>query len=289
MQIIIIKIFLFCLGAIVGSFLNVCIYRMPRKESVVRPGSRCPHCKHKISWYDNIPFISYILLGSRCRHCKKKISLRYFAVELITALVFIILFDHFGISLNYFIYTLFSCGLVVASFIDIEHRIIPDEISIGLLVAILIINFIRSVPYFSKFPNLPITHSLLGAIFGGGLVYVVAVIFNFILFTVIANIYKLFKKEFYLMKEFEGDEEGPSCMGGGDVTLMAMIGAFLGWRLALLTFFIAPFFGAVIGLWVLIRTKSHLIPYGPFLSLAAFTALLWGNSIIKWIVFLIGG
>ena len=282
------KVFLFCLGAAVGSFLNVCIYRLPRQESIVRPGSHCPSCKHKIAWYDNIPFISYIFLKGRCRSCQKKISFRYFLVELITAVVFVILFNHFGLSQKFLMFTLFACSLIAASFIDIDHRIIPEEISIGVLIIVLLINFVKSLPYLLRFPKLPIIYSLFGAIFGSGLIYVTAIIFNFILFVIIHKIYKLFKKEFYLTKEFEEGEEA-SCMGGGDVSLMAMIGAFLGWKLTLLTFFMAPFFGAIVGLYVLARKKSHLIPYGPFLSMAAFTALLWGKDIIRWVLILFGG
>lgn len=279
---------IFISGLIVGSFLNVCIYRLPRKESIICPGSYCPHCKHKIAWYDNIPLLSYIFLKGHCRHCGFRISFRYFLVELITALLFVILFNRFGLCGDYFIFILFCCGLIVASFVDISHRIIPEEVSVGVLLIGLVINFIKSLPHFSRFPNLPIINSLWGAIFGSGLIYLTALVFNFILFVIIGRIYKLLKREFYLMKEFEENEEA-SCMGGGDVSLMAMIGAFLGWRLTLLTFFIAPFFGAIVGLYVLIRKKSHLIPYGPFLSLAAFVALLWGDNIIRWIVFLTGG
>lgn len=284
----IIAIFLFCLGAAIGSFLNVCIYRMPRKESVVRPPSHCPHCQHKIAWYDNIPFLSYILLKGRCRHCQKGISFRYFVVELITAALFVILFNRFGLSLGYFMFTLFSCGLIVASFIDLDYRIIPDEVSIGLLLIALVINLLRSFAQFYRFPEVPIIDSLFGAIFGSGLTYVVAAIFNFVLFVVIGRIYQLFGKEFYLTKEFK-DEEELTCMGGGDVSLMAMIGAFLGWRLALVTFFVAPFFGAVVGLYILLKKRSHLIPYGPFLSLAALVALLWGEDIIRWTIILVSG
>lgn len=282
----IIAIFLFCFGAAIGSFLNVCIYRMPRKESVIRPASHCPHCQHKIAWYDNIPFLSYIFLKGRCRYCHKSISFRYFMVELITAVLFVVLFNRFGLSIDFFMFALFCCGLIVASFVDLDYRIIPDEVSIGILVVALAINLLRSLHKFYRFPEVPIVDSLFGAIFGSGLTYVVAAIFNFVLFVVIGRVYQLFGKEFYLTKEFNGEEE-ITCMGGGDVSLMAMIGAFLGWKLALVTFFVAPFFGAIVGLYILAKKRSHLIPYGPFLSLAALVGLLWGEEIIRWTMVLI--
>lgn len=126
-QEIILKIFIFCLGAAVGSFLNVCIYRLPRKKSIVQPRSFCPHCKQSIAWYDNIPFLSYILLKRRCRHCRAIISFRYFLVELITASLFLFLFYNFGQSLLFWIYVPLCSSLILVSFIDINIREIPDE------------------------------------------------------------------------------------------------------------------------------------------------------------------
>ena len=125
------SIITFVFGSIVGSFLNVCINRMPNNESVVLPSSHCPHCKKRLPAYDNITFISYMLLGGRCRSCKKKISLRYPMVELLTAVMFVLLFRRYGLSYDFFCYMVFTCALIVASFIDIPHRIIPDEISLG--------------------------------------------------------------------------------------------------------------------------------------------------------------
>ncbi|MDI6605665.1 MAG: prepilin peptidase, partial [Candidatus Omnitrophota bacterium] len=121
----------FIFGSIVGSFLNVCIHRMPKGESVVWPRSHCPHCSRRIPGYDNIPFISYLLLKGRCRFCQKKISLRYPLVELLTALMFVLLFKHYGLSYNFFFYTVFACSLIIASLVDIKQRIIPDEVSVG--------------------------------------------------------------------------------------------------------------------------------------------------------------
>ena len=133
-----ISFLIFILGSIVGSFLNVCIYRMPKEESIVSPPSHCPNCKKRIPWFYNVPLISYVLLKGRCRSCKARISFRYFIVELVTALIFLILFIHYGLSVKFFIYTALACGLLVATFIDFEHQLIPDIITIpGIFVGLL--------------------------------------------------------------------------------------------------------------------------------------------------------
>ena len=259
MQDSILKVFLFCLGAIVGSFLNVCIYRMPRKESIIRPGSHCPHCKHKIAWFDNIPFLSYIFLKGHCRHCGGKISFRYFLVELLSASMFLFLFYHFGISLFYWIYVALCSSLIVVSFIDIDIREIPDEISLSGIIIGLILSAIFPQLQKTAFHHLALFRSFLGLLAGGGSIYITGLIGD-----------AIFKKE---------------SMGGGDVKLMAMVGAFIGWKLALLAFFIAPFFGAVVGIGIKIRKGESLIPYGPFLSLATLISIIWGEKIIGMIIF----
>ncbi len=256
---IIIRIFLFCLGAAVGSFLNVCIYRLPRKESIIQPGSYCPRCKHKIAWYDNIPFLSYIFLKGRCRRCGGRISLRYFLVELITAGLFLLLFYYFGLSLFFWIYAALCSSLIVASFIDIDIREIPDEISLGGIVIGLILSIIFPQLQETSLRHLAVFRSFLGILAGGGGIYITGLIGN-----------AIFRKE---------------SMGGGDVKLMAMVGAFIGWKLALLTFFIAPFFGAAVGIVLKIRKGESLIPYGPFLSLGALISIIWGEEIIASILF----
>lgn len=254
---LIIKIFIFILGACVGSFLNVCIYRMPREESIINPGSHCPKCKRILEWYENIPILSYIFLGARCSSCKKFISPQYPIVELLTAIIFLLFYNYFGLNLKLFVYLLFICGLIVATFVDISHRIIPDEISVGGII----VGFILSI-IFPQIQNETAhlwagAQSLLGIIIGGSIIYLTGIIGDFI-----------FKKE---------------SMGGGDVKLLAMIGAFLGWKIALLTFFLAPFFGAIVGIIVKIKTKESLIPYGPFLSLAAVISMFYYQQIINWI------
>lgn len=265
------KIFVFLFGSIIGSFLNVCIYRMPLEQSVVRPRSFCPHCKKTILWYDNIPFLSYILLKGKCRFCQQRISLRYFLVELFTALIFLFFFNRYGIKLEFFFYSIFLCGLLVATFVDIQHRIIPDEVSLGGIAVGILLNFLRGVNFKSlHFDFQPLVNSLLGMIIGGGIIYLTGWLFDLVYF-------KLLKKG-----PIDGETES---MGGGDVKLLAMIGAFLGWQAAILTFFIAPLIGAIIGVFNLLITKKHTIPYGPFLSLAALILLFWQNTIINFLFF----
>jgi len=260
----------FIFGSIVGSFLNVCIHRMPHGESVVWPSSHCPHCKKRIPAYDNIPFISYLALGGKCRFCKQRISLRYPFVELLTALMFVALFNYYGLSYDLFVYIVLVCGLIVATFVDLKHRIIPDEISVGGLIVGLVLKTVRGInlsPF--TFDYHPMLESVLGIIVGGGIIYLTGFLFDLVYF-------KLLKRP-----PIQGETES---MGGGDVKLLAMIGSFLGWQKAVLTFFLAPFFGAVIGIINLITKKDHTIPYGPFLSLAALISLFWSTKIIEFFI-----
>ncbi|HDZ76491.1 MAG TPA: prepilin peptidase [Candidatus Omnitrophica bacterium] len=248
-------IIIFIFGLIIGSFLNVCIVRMPRVESIAGPRSRCPYCNNKINWYDNIPLISYILLAGKCRHCNMRISFQYFVVEFLTALVFLFIYDYYGLSIDFSIYALFVALLLVATFVDIKYRIIPDEVSLGGIVLGLFLSFIfpQMQEVNSNLSGLAL--SGLGVVAGAGITYLTGVAGSFV-----------FKKE---------------AMGLGDVKLMGAVGAFLGWKLAILTFFIAPFFGAVYGIVILLRKGSHLIAYGPFLSIAAGIALFYGENIIR--------
>ncbi len=262
-----IKIIVFLFGSLVGSFLNVCIHRMPLEESIIKPRSHCPKCKKTILWYDNIPFLSYILLKGKCRYCKEKISPRYFLVELVTALMFLLFYLQFGFDFNFFFYVVFACGLIVATFVDIQHRIIPDEISVGGTVVGFLFSCSRGInfsPFGFNFK--PTLGSLIGILAGAGIIYLTGYLFDLVYF-------KLLKKP-----PIQGETES---MGGGDVKLMAMIGAFLGWQRALITFFLAPFFGIIVGLYNLISKKDHTIPYGPFLSLAALLSIFWADKIIR--------
>ena len=261
----------FIFGSIVGSFLNVCIHRMPQSESVVWPRSHCPHCKKRIPGYDNIPFLSYIILRGKCRYCKQKISLRYPLVELISALIFTLSFSRYALSFDFFFYALFACLLVIAAFIDVKHRIIPDEISIGGMIVGFILSAIRGLNLNPlTFNSKPLLNSFSGIIIGAGIIWLTGVLFDLVYF-------KLLKRP-----PIQGETES---MGGGDVKLLAMIGAFLGWQRALLTFFIAPFFGLIIGVINLLVKKDHTIPYGPFLALGALLSIFWANKIIALILF----
>ncbi len=263
-------IIIFVLGAILGSFLNVCIHRMPKSESVVWPRSHCPKCKKRIPPYDNIPFISFILLKGRCRICKERISLRYPLVEFITASFFLLLFMRYGLSYDFFFYIVLVSALIVATFIDIPHRIIPDEITIGGIVVGFILSSVRGVNFNPfTFSFRPMLNSFLGIVIGGAIIYLTGWLFDLIYF-------KLLKKP-----PIQGETES---MGGGDVKLLAMIGAFLGWQRSVMTFFLAPFFGAVIGIYFLVAKKDHTIPYGPFLSLAALISLFWSDKIIRLLI-----
>ncbi len=248
----------FMLGAVVGSFLNVCIVRLPLEKSIVFPGSHCVACRTPIQWFDNIPLISWMMLGGRCRSCKAKISFRYWLVELITALVFLFFYRYYGLQPLLAPYLVMISGFIVATFVDFGHRIIPDEVSIGGMIVGLIFSLL--IPQLQGVDShfLGLGLSLLGLLVGGGTIYLMGVIGDFV-----------FKKE---------------TMGGGDVKLMGMVGAFMGWKLALLTFFLAPFFGAGFGIVEKIRTKDSTIAYGPFLIMGAVVSLFWGDRIINFIL-----
>jgi leader peptidase (prepilin peptidase)/N-methyltransferase len=238
-------------GAMVGSFLNVCIYRLPKEESIVWPGSHCPRCKNPIKYYDNIPLISYILLKARCRYCKEPISIQYPLIEGITGLGSLILFMKFGPSASYLFYFSFVCALIVITVIDLYHQIIPDVISlpgigVGLLASLMI-------------PQITFFNSLVGVLLGGGSLFLVATVYQW-----------LFKRE---------------GMGGGDVKLLAMIGAFLGWKSVILTILLGSLIGSVVGIMLMAlkgKNFKYAIPFGPFLSLGAVIALFYQNEIIAW-------
>ncbi len=264
------RIIVFIFGSLVGSFLNVCIHRMPKGESVVWPRSHCPRCQKRIPGYDNIPFISFILLKGKCRFCHEKISLRYPLVEFLTALSMVAIFNRFGLTYDFFLYAVMLWGLIIATFVDIPHRIIPDEVSVGgMIVGFIMVSITGLSLSPLKFTFSAMIKSALGIVAGGGIIYLTGVLFDLVYF-------KLLKKP-----AINGETES---MGGGDVKLLAMIGAFLGWQMALLTFFLAPFLGILLGLINLATKKDHTIPYGPFLSIAALVALFWGDRIVALIL-----
>jgi len=251
-------IFIFIIGTMTGSFLNVCIVRLPLEKSVVFPGSHCVACRTPIAWYDNIPLISWLVLGGRCRACKAKISFRYWFVEFLTGAAFFLFYWYFGLQAVLWPYLVMVSCFIVATFVDFEHRIIPDEVSIGGMVLGVIFSLFVPQLHETHSPFLGVGFSLLGLLVGGGAIYLMGIIGDFV-----------FKKE---------------TMGGGDVKLMGMVGAFLGWKLALLTFFLAPFFGAGFGIAEKIRTKDSTIAYGPFLIMGALTSLFYGKEIINFLI-----
>jgi len=255
---ILIGIFIFIVGAMTGSFLNVCIVRLPLEKSIVFPGSHCVACRTPIKWYDNIPLISWLILGGRCRACREKISFRYWLVELLTAVTFFLFYRYYGIQPVLWPYLVMVSGFIVATFVDFEHRIIPDEISIGGMIVGVAFSLIIPQLQGTHSPFLGVGLSLLGLLVGGGSIYLMGVIGDFV-----------FKKE---------------TMGGGDVKLMGMVGAFMGWKYALLTFFLAPFFGAGFGIVEKIRTKDSTIAYGPFLIMGSLVSLFWGDKIISFFI-----
>jgi len=257
------KIVFFILGSIVGSFLNVCIYRMPRSKSIIFPRSQCAHCGYAIKWYENIPLLSFLFLKGKCSACKKPIALRYFIVELLTAVLFVSIYAKFGLHLNLLYFLILTCGLIVATFIDFEHQLIPDSVSLGGIVLGLAASFFFPTLFGVFSRRAALIDSFIGALVGAFAIYSVATLGKV-----------LFRKKLEAIKE-------DSAMGFGDVKFLAMIGAFLGWQKVLLVFFLAPFFGASIGLIQRIRYKVEIIPYGPYLSLAAIIAILWGDEIMR--------
>ncbi len=250
----IIYVFVFCFGAVVGSFLNVCIYRLPRGESIVFPASHCPGCRRPIPWYLNIPFVSYLVLRGRCAYCKAKISFRYFAVEGLTALMFVAIYWRFKATPDFVIYTGLFSVLMIISFIDIEHWIIPDELTIpGAVLGLLL-----SAAY-PRFQGEASRFWALGDSFFG-------MVFGFVSLYLLGVLGKIaYKKE---------------AMGGGDLMLLMFIGAFLGWKLTVAAFFLAPVFGSLVGVPKLLMKKQDTIQYGPFLVLAAFVCVMFKEDIL---------
>lgn len=244
----------FCAGLCAGSFLNVCISRLPAGESIVSPGSKCPSCGRPIRFYDNIPIISYLFLRARCRNCKEPISLRYPAVELFCGVLACLVVLRYGFVLSAPVYFIFLASLVTVTFIDLDHRIIPDVISLPGIIAGLAVS-----PFL---PEITAAQSFAGVAVGGGSLYAVAA-------------------GYHLLTGKEG-------MGGGDIKLLAMIGAFTGWQGVIFTIFAASASGTAVGLLLMAamgRNLKFAIPFGPFLSLGAAIYLFFGRELIQWYLF----
>ncbi|MBU4344737.1 MAG: prepilin peptidase [Desulfobacteraceae bacterium] len=249
---------IFIFGMCIGSFLNVCIYRLPISKSIIDPlRSICPNCGSIIRFYDNIPVLSYLRLKGRCRHCNKPISFRYPLVEIISGAFALCTFIKFGPTLEAFVYFAFITALIVITFTDIDHQIIPDLITIpGIPVCFLASFAIPSITY---------KESLLGLLAGGGSLLLVGWIY-------------------YLIKKAEG-------MGGGDIKLVAMIGAITGWKGVIFTIFVSSLVGTLVGITIILRTKKGMkiaVPFGPFLSTGAVTYIFFGPGLISWYFNLLG-
>jgi leader peptidase (prepilin peptidase)/N-methyltransferase len=238
------------IGAAIGSFLNVCILRLPAGESLVLPASHCPKCNYSLKFYDNIPIVSYLVLRGKCRNCQVAISLQYPLVELLTAIMALLLFWKFGLSLKLLFAFIFTCSLIVITFIDLEHQIIPDIITLpGIPICFLMAVFAMGIPWLE---------AALGLLIGGGILYAIALGYE-------------------LIRKAEG-------MGGGDIKLLAMLGAFYGWKSLFFILFVSSFLGAIVGLTVMLvkgKDMKYAVPFGPFLSVAAIAYIFWGDNFIR--------
>jgi leader peptidase (prepilin peptidase) / N-methyltransferase len=252
-------LFVFLFGAVVGSFLNVCIVRIPNGDSIVYPPSHCPGCKNPIRFYDNIPLVSYIVLRGRCRSCSAGISPRYFFIELLMACLAAALYYQFGFSLAFLVGFIFVAALIVISFIDLDVRIVPDVISLPGIVTGLLFSVVARYVINDPFELIPSPLSaLIGVLVGGGFLLGLA----------------------WAYEAFTGVEG----MGGGDIKLLAMIGAFLGWTSIPFTLFLASLTGSIIGLGFMIGKgvgRRFALPFAPFLCLGALLYLFFGNELVQ--------
>ncbi len=235
------------LGASVGSFMNVCVTRLPKGESLLRPRSRCPECSGQIAWYDNVPLLSWILLRGKCRQCRTSISFQYPAVELATAAIWIGMALMYGPTWRALQGSILFSLLLTISLIDARHYLIPDALSIGGLGAGLALSLLPGPPSFLT--------SVIGAALGFGVLLAVGLLGEWV-----------FKKP---------------AMGGGDIKMMAMVGAFLGPAGAMLTIFIGALAGTLVFAPLSLKTKRE-VPFGVFLGLGAAIAFLFGQSLVEW-------
>lgn len=238
----------FVFGLILGSFLNVCIYRMPRKISIIKPYSFCPDCRNSIKIWHNIPVLSYIALKGKCAYCGAKISLRYPLVEILNGVLYVFAYLKFGLTPYILFILILISTIIVISFIDLEFQIIPDQLSIPLIFLGFILSFLSHnyEVIVSDFQQ-----SLIGILVGGGSLFAISII-------------------------------SKGGMGGGDIKLNAAFGAFFGWKASLLTIFIGSLIGAIVGIVVFRKTGNRRIPFGPFLSIGALVCLFFGEKVLSW-------
>ncbi len=255
--------FLFIMGLIFGSFANVCIYRMPRDMSIMKPASHCTNCDNFIKWYDNIPIISYLFLRGKCRNCGTKISFIYPAIEFLCGLLFASMYFPFGFSYVLMPFCLLVFSLLVITAIDFEFQIIPDEFSFMLMIVGLFTSFFN--PILGDTFGQRILNSFIGLLAGGGSLLAVAIVGKWI-----------FKKD---------------AMGGGDIKLMAGVGAFIGWEKVLFAIFIASVLGSIVGILLILFkkiVKKQEIAFGPYLALGSYAVLFLPspNAVINYLMML---
>jgi leader peptidase (prepilin peptidase)/N-methyltransferase len=237
-------------GAVVGSFLNVCIYRLPLHKSIMWPGSACPHCGRTLSWFENVPVVGYVALAGRCRTCRARIGVQYPIVEALTAAMFGLAWWYYGPGMLLVSRLTLGCALIVLFAIDLEHHLLPNAITLpGIVVGFL----------FSLFADPGWIASLIGIAVGGGVLFAIA-------------------EAYYRVRHEEG-------LGMGDVKMLAMVGAFIGWKLTLLTLMMASFSGTLIGLALIVSKRGgmkYALPFGTFLALGAAVSATVGSSILDW-------
>ena len=252
---------IFIFGLVIGSFINVLIYRIPQGKSIVSPPSACRSCGSRLALQDLIPVLSYVLLGGKCRHCAERISARYPLVELITAVIFITLFYKFGLTAPFFAFAYLMAILIAIFFIDIDHRIIPNGLVLAGLAggfAVFVYNCIRPMP--EVFADTKWWTPLAGLLPGSAFLLIVAIVGSL-----------LYKTD--------------DAMGMGDVKLMAPVGMFLGWRLCLIALFISVILGGVLSLLLMltgIKKRKDTVAFGPFIVAGTFTTIMWGWDLLYW-------
>ena len=237
-------------GAIIGSFLNVCIHRLPRNTSIVWPASACPSCGRSLSWFENVPIVSYVFLGGRCRTCRAPITARYPIVEGLTAALFALAWWYYGPGPLLASRLIFVCALVVLFAIDLEHHLLPNIITLPGIAIGFLLSFITPPGWQS---------SLIGIVIGGGVLYLIA-------------------EGYYLVRHEEG-------LGMGDVKMLGMVGAFIGWKLTLLSLMIASFAGTIVGIALIVTrrgTMKYALPFGTFLAIGAAASATVGQTILDW-------
>lgn len=249
-------IFIFIIGTIIGSFLNVCIYRIPREESIVFPPSHCTSCGTPLRWYNLIPVLSYIYQRGKCCYCGEKISLQYPLIELLNGFIYLIMYYSFGFSIDFIFYSIIFSILIVISFIDIKFQIIPDSLNIILLILSIMYKTLQHTLYGIS-PN--IINSSLGLIISGGIFLLIAIL-------------------------------SKGGMGGGDIKLIGVLGFILGIKFSLLNIFLSFILGAIISIFLLlfkIKGRKDPIPFGPFICIAFMIVTLCGEKIIYWYITII--